>query len=106
MVDEFAVKFATEYLDKEFAKGESADLVGMLNHVDYFERVVMVLEEVNEALKQRPSVYVQRVDGKIVFNQSGGDRAIREEDLRRNVQMYHDWFQAKYKKLQDNDQQA
>lgn len=43
MIDEFAVKFATEYLDKQFAKGESVDLVGMPNHVDYFERVTQAV---------------------------------------------------------------
>ena len=34
VIDEFAVRFAVEYLDRSFALGESADLVGMLNHVD------------------------------------------------------------------------
>lgn len=51
MIDEFAVKFATEYLDRKFANGEPADLVGMLDHVDYFDRVVMVWEEVFEVLR-------------------------------------------------------
>ena len=102
MIDEFAVKFATEYLDKHFAEGGPADLVGMLNHVDYFERVVMVVDEINETLRQRPSVYVQRIDGRVVFNQSDGDREITEEDLSRNVQMYRKWFEAQYKALQEN----
>lgn len=102
MIDESAVKFATEYLDRQFASDEPADLVGMLNHVDYFERVVMVLEEVNETLKQRPSIHVRRVEGKIIFNQSDGDREVTEEDLRRNVQMYYEWFEAYYKKPQVN----
>ena len=93
---------STEYLDKRFANGESADLVGMLNHVDYFERVVMVVDEVNETLRQRPSVYVQRINGRVVFKQSDGDREITEEDLSRNVQMYQKWFEAQYKALQDN----
>jgi len=100
-MDQFAVKYAIEYLDKRFEKGEPADLVGMLNHVDYFERVVMVLEEVNETLKQCPSVYVQRIDGRIVFDQSTGDREIAEEDLDRNTEMYQEWFKAQYKALQE-----
>ncbi len=102
MIDEFAVKFATEYLDQQFAGGKPADLVGMLNHVDYFERVVMVVDEVKETLRQRPSVYVRRIDGRIVFNQSDGDREVTEEDLSRNVQMYKKWFEAQCKALQDN----
>jgi len=104
MIDEFAVKFAVEYLDRQFAKGNPTDLIGMLNHVDYFERVVMVVEEVNEALKERPSVYVQRIDGRIVFNQSSGDREITEEDLSRNVQIYYEWFKVQYKAMQDHEE--
>jgi len=92
MIDEIAVKLAIEYLDGHFANGEPADLVGMLNHVDFYERVVMVREEIQEVLNQRPSVYVQRVDGRVIFTQSSGDREITEEVLKRNVQMYHDGF--------------
>ena len=106
MIDEFAVKFAIEYLDRSFANGEQADLVGMLNHVDYFERVVMDREEVLQALKQSPSVSIQRVDGRIIFNQSSGDQEITEEDLQRNVQMYKDEFWAKYRQLQSRDEGA
>lgn len=101
MIDEYAVKFATEYLDRQFASGEPADLVGMLNHVDFFDRVVMVLDEVNEVLKQRPSVYVQQSNGRVIFNQSSGDREITDEDLHRNVEMYHEWFESYYKPQQD-----
>jgi hypothetical protein len=104
MIDEFAIKFATEYLDKQFASDAPADLVGMLNHVDYFDRVVMVLEEVNATLSKRPSVYVQRINGRVVFNQSDGDREITEEGLSRNVQMYNEWFGAQYQRLQDGKQ--
>jgi hypothetical protein len=35
MIDDYVVKSAVEYLDRRFEKGEPADLVGMLNHVDY-----------------------------------------------------------------------
>jgi len=101
MIDDFAVKFATEYLDKQFKNGEPADLVGMLNHVDYFDRVVMTLDEVIETLKRRPSVYVLRLDGRIVFSHSPGDRAITEEDLNLNIQMYGEWFKAQAEALQE-----
>ena len=96
MIDQHAIKYATEYLDQQFAKGEQADLIGMLNHVDYFERVVMVLDEVNETLRQRPLVYFERIDGRITFNQSGGERELAKEDLDRNVRMYHEWFESFY----------
>ena len=106
MIDEFAVKLAIEYLDRNFAKGAPADLVGMLDHVDYYDRVVMVMEEVQEVLKQRPSVYVQRVDGRVIFTQSSGHREITEEDLERNVRMKTDEFWAKYRQLQSRDEEA
>ena len=54
MIDKYAVELATEYVEKQFATGKSADLVGMLNHVGYFERVVMVLDEVNEQWQDFP----------------------------------------------------
>lgn len=106
MIDEFAVKLAIEYLDWSFAKGKPADLVGMLNHVDYYDRVVMVREEVQEALNQRPSVSVQRVEGRVTFTQSSGDREITEEDLERNHQIYHDEFWAKYRQMQNRDEET
>jgi hypothetical protein len=101
MIDEEAVKFATKYLDRQFAAGETADLVGMLNHVDYFGRIVMVLEEVNETLRQRPTVFAQRIDGRVVFSQSSGDREVTAEDLDINIQLYHRWFQETYERLAD-----
>ena len=98
MSDEFAVRFASEYLAKQFADGKTADLVGMLNHVDFFERVVMVVDEVNETLRQNPSVYVQRIACRIVFTHLEGEREITEEDLNLNAQMYHEWFVAQQKR--------
>lgn len=106
MIDEFAVKLAVEYLDRNFAHGTPADLVGMLDHVDYYDRVVMVLEEVQEVLKQRPCVYVQRVDGRVIFIQSCGDREITEEDFERNVQIKTEEFWAKYRHLESREEGA
>jgi hypothetical protein len=103
MANEFAVKLAVEYLTRTFANGEPADLVGMLKHVDYYERVVMVREEVQDALTQCPAAYVQRIDGRVVFTQSTGDREITEEDLKRNTQLYHDEFWAEYRQLENGD---
>jgi hypothetical protein len=63
----------------------------------------MVREEVEEALKLRPLVYVQRVDGRIIFTQTDGDRGISEDDLTRNAQLYHDHFWAKYREMHKHD---
>jgi hypothetical protein len=103
MIDEHAVKFAVEYLDRRFANGDHADLVGMLKHVDFFERVVMVREEVQKALNERPSVFMHRVDGRVIFTETFGDREITDEDLERNTQMYHDEFWAEYRQLQNRN---
>jgi hypothetical protein len=103
MIDDHAIKLATEYLDGKFAKGEPADLIGMLNHVDYYERVVMVREEIQAVLNQRPSVTIQRADGRVIFTQTLGDREITEDDLKHNVQLYLDDFDARYQRLQGGD---
>ncbi len=103
MIDDFAVNLAVEYLERSFAKGEPADLVGMLDHVDYYDRVVMVREEVQEVMDRCPSVYVHRVDGRVFFTKSPGDREITEEDMERNAQIKTDEFWAKYRQLQGRD---
>ena len=91
MTNENAIKLAVEYLERKFASSEPADLVG-INHVDYYERVVIVKEEL-----------IQQVDGRVVFTQSSGDREITDEDLKRNIQMYSNEFWAKCRALQDGD---
>ncbi len=100
MISQHAIRLATEYLDYSFKKNEQATLVGMLIHVDYYERVVLLLEEVNEALNQRPSVVAHRINGKIIFSSTDGDKAITAEDLDQGIADYHIWFEAEYKKLQ------
>jgi hypothetical protein len=100
MISDHAVKLATKYLDYCFEKNKEATLVGMLNEVDYRERVILNLEEVNEALTQRPSVYVQRVDEKVIFSSTNGDRAITAADLQQGIEDYRDWFAAEFKKLE------
>ena len=102
MIDAYAVKLAIEYLDLRFKNNQPADLPEMLDHVDYYDRVVMALDEVNEVLRQRPSVYVQRVGGRVFFNQSSGDREITEADLERNIKIRTDEFWARYKELNEH----
>ena len=102
MSDENAIKLAKEYLELQFQRGELADLVGMLNHVDYYDRVVIVLAELDDVLSQCPSVSTQLVEGRIIFTQSTGNRGITREDFDRNVQLYHDAFWAKYRSLRSH----
>jgi hypothetical protein len=99
MFSEHAIKLATEYLDRCFKNDKQATLVGMLNHVDYFDRVVMELDEINAALSQRPSVFVHRTEGQIEFRSSGVERTITEDDLQRGIEQYHEYFRAQLEKL-------
>ena len=81
MFDKYAVQFAVEYLDKCLSKREQATLVGMIRYVDAFERVVAQLDEVNDALAQRPLVRLQRIEGKVIFDVTGSDRTVTPEDM-------------------------
>lgn len=104
MIEEHVVGLAVKYLEEKFAEGAPADLPGMLNYVDYYDRVVMLGEEVGEVLHRCPSVYVQRTGGRVIFTHSAGDRGITEEDMNRNVLMYHEDFAAMAKRLDKGSQ--
>jgi hypothetical protein len=106
MFSEHAVKLATEYLDRTFESDKQPTLAEMLNHVDYFERVVMTLDEVEAALDQRPSVFVHRNEGRVEFRLNGTDRAITEDDLRRSIEQYREYFREQLEKLQARKSKA
>jgi hypothetical protein len=94
------VKLGTEYLDNHFSRGENPTLVGMLNHIDYYERNVANLDEVNEILNQRPAVFFQRTDKGIVFNSTGGERTLTVEDMNQGIVDYQNDFDRRYKERQ------
>jgi hypothetical protein len=103
MVEQTAVNLALKYLDECSLKGKQASLVGMLEYVDYYERVVLVLDEVNEVLTQRPSLCFDSVDGQILFKTGLGRHEMTSEELMRGVQAYHGDFWARYKELTGNE---
>jgi hypothetical protein len=101
MIDDHSVKLATKYLDESFTADERPTLVGMLNYVDYFNRIVMKCNEVNQVLLERPEVYVQRIDCKIFFSQASGDREITPDDLAQAIDTWTKKFWGEYKELQN-----
>jgi hypothetical protein len=64
------VKLAVDYLDRYFEENHEATLVEMLEYADH-GKLVLTLEEVNEALSQRPSVFVQQREGKMFLQLRG-----------------------------------
>lgn len=103
MIYEDVIDLAVKYLEERFAEGKRADLPGMLMYVDAYDHILMERDEVNAVLQRSPSVAVERVDGRIVFTQSAGDREISERDMRRSVAMYHEEFAAMARRLEKQD---
>ena len=99
MISTHVVKLATEYLDQCSARNQQATLVGMHWYIDGRDKTLPMLEEVNEALMQRASVYVQRLNGEVVFASSGSERAITAEDMKRADKQYRKEFAVALKKM-------
>ena len=100
MVSEHVVKLAIEYLDQYLETNEPATLVTMLHYIDAHDKTIAVAEEVNEALRRRPSIYVHRTSARLEFNFTGSDQTVTEDDVRRAFDIYHEEFWAAYKKLE------
>lgn len=99
MIDPHIVKLANDYLDLCAAENSPATLIGMHWYIDRHYKTLPLLEEVNEALKQRPNVYVQRINGAIVFSPDGTKRTITSEDLKQADKQYRKEFALALKKL-------
>jgi hypothetical protein len=100
MISAHIVKLATDYLDQCAVENQQATLVGMLWHIDRLDRSIPLVDEVNEALTLRASVYVQQVNGAVVFTSRGAQRIITSEELRQAGNQYHKEFAAVLKKLE------
>ncbi len=74
-------------------------MVEMIHCIDAHNKSIPLLEEINDALSRRPSVYVQRVDSSIHFASAGSERTIAAGDLDRACVGYREWFAAEYRKL-------
>ena len=100
MISSHVINIAVEYLDGCAATNQRATLVGMLWHVDGRNKTLPLVEEVNEALKQRPSICVERVDSLVLFGLHGSERAITVEDMRGADKQYRKEFAAALRRLQ------
>ena len=99
MIDPHVIKLGTEYLDHCAATNEQATLVGMHWYIDGRNKTLPLLEEVNEALAQRPSFHVKRERGAVVFASAGSEPIVTAEDMRLADKQYRKEFAAALRKL-------
>ena len=102
MIDANVVRLAVEYLDSCLAAGTEATLVGMHWHIDGRNKTPPLLDEVNEALRQRPKLLVTRHSGGIVFSLSGVDTGVTSDEMKRADRQYRKEFSAKLRELRGN----
>ena len=93
------VGLAIEYLDQCAAEKREATLVGMHWYIDGRNKTMPLLEEINQALQQRPTVRIQRVKGAVVFSPNGSDGIVTHEDMRHADKQYRREFSAALKAL-------
>jgi hypothetical protein len=101
VISESNIELATTYLDMCFREGKPATLVGMHWYIDGRNKLIPALEELNEALRRRPTVYIHRTNQGIEFALTGTERLITEEDLKQGYARYHEDFLAKSKSLEN-----
>ena len=99
MISQANVALAVEYLNRCRAERKLATLVGTFWYIDAKNKLVPELEEINEALKQRGEVFVERVNGEVVFSPTGSTREVTAEDMRAADRQYRKEFAAAYAKL-------
>jgi len=90
------VKLATEYLDDCTANKSPATLVGMHWYIDGRNKTLPSTEEVNAALSQRPSLGVERIEGRVIFTVNG-KHTVTKEDMREADSQYRREFARKLK---------
>src|SRR5690242_15319785 len=93
------VKLAVEYLDQCEAAGRQATIVGMHWHIDGRNKTMPLLDEVNEALKQRPHMKVSRQDGIVIFSSAGSESVVTADDMRRADKQYRAEFSVEWRRL-------
>src|SRR5258706_15963469 len=98
MIDVHVVDLITGYLDQCLAESSEATLVGVYWHVDGQNKTLPLLDEINEALRQRPSVRVQRTTGGVTFGPSGTEHTVTVEDSRKADKQYRKEFNIALKR--------
>jgi hypothetical protein len=98
VIDTNVVRLAVEYLDECKFKGAPATLVGMHWRIDSANKTLPLTDEVNEAIKQRPHLRIQRINGLVVFVPEGKDRTVTGEEMKLADKKYRKEFWAAVKK--------
>jgi hypothetical protein len=99
MIDPNVVKLAVEYLDQCCGENTPATLVGMHWFIDGRNKTLPLLEEINEALHQRPSVCVERTNGVVFFVTSGTEHVVTKEDMKLADRGYRKEFTAALREM-------
>lgn len=68
-------------------------------YIDGGDKTLPLLEEINEALRQRPAVYVQRGTNGIVFASAGTERILTSEDMKQADNQSRKEFSAALRKI-------
>jgi hypothetical protein len=103
MADNYAIKLATDYLDRYFGGNHQATLIEMLEYADAHGKLVLNRDEVNEALNRRPSIFVERREGRILFKSEGTEQSITVEDHELSCTAYQIEFWERYRQLQNRN---
>jgi len=95
MVNESVVQFGVEYLNRCLAARKQATLIQMLEHIDYFDRLIASADEINAVLAQFPSVFIERSNGQILFSSIGHEKTVPEEEAHQAYLDYNEDFQRR-----------
>lgn len=99
MIDSNVVDLAVEYLDQGDTEGAKCTLVDMHWYIDGRDKTIPFTEEVNEALKRRPSIFIRRDKGLVRFVSGSGDRSVSDTDMKLADAQYRKEFSAAYAKM-------
>jgi hypothetical protein len=102
MTQPHIVSLAVRYLDRE-VDDPRWSLMGLMEYVDAWDKTIIETDEVNEALRQRPEIWVVRLDGGIVFSSGPGERKVTDADLKETYDAYTKDFALRLEKLRSRE---
>lgn len=98
-IDAHVVQLAVEYLDTCVSAGTEPTLVGMHWYIDGRNKTTPLLDEVNQALRHRPGLFVARQDDAVVFSRNGSAQSVTADDMKLADRQYRSEFSAKLRHL-------
>ena len=99
MIDESVVELGLKYLDGCIASGEQPTLRSMINYIDYHDRLIANLDEINEVLRQHPTIFVRRDSGRAELATGTGDITITKDEWNLAYIEHKNWAKAEYERL-------